>query len=214
MYLFVNHHHHNFNNKMKDLICSRLNSHLNFKDKKNIDNLKRELEIDEHLISIPELCGRYNTSHTIGLSNEQAELNGDKFGKNILTPPPTKSNLMLLLESFFGWFNMLLWFGASLCFVTAYFENKTNDTETEGNLNNNFLGLILSSVVILTGLFSYSQERKSSKIMDSFKDLIPHNATVIRDSVRTEVLVEEIVIGDLVEIKSGKLRHLNCLTLI
>lgn len=174
------------------------------KDKsKNIENLKRELEIDEHLISIPELCARYNTSHIVGLTDENARLNLEKHGKNILTPPPTKSNLILLLENFLGWFNMLLWFGSALCFVTAYFESRGSTGSSEGSMNNNFLGLILAGVVIVTGLFSYSQEKKSSKIMDSFKDLIPKHAVVIRNNARKEILVEEIAVGDLVEVKGG-----------
>ena len=36
-----------------------------------------------------------------------------------------------------------------------------------------YLGVVLSAVVIITGCFSYYQEAKSSKIMDSFKNLVP-----------------------------------------
>ena len=36
-----------------------------------------------------------------------------------------------------------------------------------------YLGIVLASVVIITGIFSYFQEAKSSKIMESFKHLVP-----------------------------------------
>lgn len=36
-----------------------------------------------------------------------------------------------------------------------------------------YLGVVLSAVVIITGCFSYYQEAKSSKIMESFKNLVP-----------------------------------------
>lgn len=36
-----------------------------------------------------------------------------------------------------------------------------------------FLGIVLAAVVIVTGIFSYYQENKSSRIMDSFKNLVP-----------------------------------------
>jgi len=36
-----------------------------------------------------------------------------------------------------------------------------------------YLGVVLAVVVVVTGCFQYYQEAKSSKIMDSFKDLIP-----------------------------------------
>jgi sodium/potassium-transporting ATPase subunit alpha len=44
------------------------------------------------------------------------------------------------------------------------------------------------TVVIVTGCFQYSQERKSSQIMESFKNLVPTFALVIRDSEKKQVL--------------------------
>lgn len=37
-----------------------------------------------------------------------------------------------------------------------------------------YLGIVLASVVFITGCFSYYQEAKSSKIMESFKNMVPH----------------------------------------
>ena len=39
--------------------------------------------------------------------------------------------------------------------------------------------------------------------MDSFKDLIPRSATVIRSGSKMNCPVEDLVVGDLVEIKGG-----------
>ena len=36
-----------------------------------------------------------------------------------------------------------------------------------------YLGIVLTGVVIVTGIFSYYQEAKSSAIMESFKSLVP-----------------------------------------
>ena len=36
-----------------------------------------------------------------------------------------------------------------------------------------YLGIVLTAVVVVTGCFSYYQEAKSSRIMDSFKDMVP-----------------------------------------
>ena len=36
-----------------------------------------------------------------------------------------------------------------------------------------YLGVVLTGVVVVTGCFSYYQEAKSSKIMESFKTMIP-----------------------------------------
>jgi len=36
-----------------------------------------------------------------------------------------------------------------------------------------YLGIVLTAVVVVTGIFSYYQEAKSSRIMKSFEKLIP-----------------------------------------
>lgn len=43
-----------------------------------------------------------------------------------------------------------------------------------------YLGIVLSAVVIITGCFSYFQEAKSSKIMESFKNMVPQVCLVVQ----------------------------------
>ncbi|XP_010788322.1 sodium/potassium-transporting ATPase subunit alpha-2-like, partial [Notothenia coriiceps] len=66
-----------------------------------------------------------------------------------------------------------------------------------------YLGVVLSAVVIITGCFSYFQEAKSSRIMDSFKKMVPQQALVIREGEKMQINAEFVVRGDLVEIKGG-----------
>merc|ERR1712142_119944 len=61
----------------------------------------------------------------------------------------------------------------------AYFvESRGNPNAMPDNL---YLGIVLATVVIITGIFAYFQERKASNIMDSFKNLIPDQAFILRD---------------------------------
>jgi len=66
-----------------------------------------------------------------------------------------------------------------------------------------YLGIVLTAVVVVTGVFSYYQEAKSSKIMESFKNMVPQNAIVVRETLKLEILSEELVVGDIVEVKFG-----------
>jgi len=61
----------------------------------------------------------------------------------------------------------------------------------------------LAGVVFISGCFSYYQEAKSANIMDSFKDLIPRSAVVIRSGQKMTTAVDQLVVGDLVEVKGG-----------
>lgn len=66
-----------------------------------------------------------------------------------------------------------------------------------------YLGIVLTTVVVVTGIFSYYQENKSSRIMDSFKNMVPQYALVIRDGQKLTLKAEEICRGDVVEVKFG-----------
>lgn len=48
-----------------------------------------------------------------------------------------------------------------------------NVSNSASSLPQLYLGIVLSAVVIITGCFSYFQEAKSSKIMESFKNMVP-----------------------------------------
>ena len=49
-----------------------------------------------------------------------------------------------------------------------------------------------------------SQENKSSKIMETFKNMVPQQATVIRDGEFVSAKCEDIVVGDVVQITAGQ----------
>lgn len=54
-----------------------------------------------------------------------------------------------------------------------------------------YLGIVLTAVVVITGCFSYFQEAKSSKIMESFKNMVPqvHYLFVQRKSTFVQRLI-------------------------
>ena len=47
-----------------------------------------------------------------------------------------------------------------------------------------YLGIVLTVVVVITGCFSYYQETKSSKIMESFKNMVPQVGFIWKDLAR------------------------------
>lgn len=57
--------------------------------------------------------------------------------------------------------------------------------------------------VYFLGIFSYYQERKSSKIMESFGKMVPHFAVVLRDGNYQNINSEDLVLGDIIQIKLG-----------
>ena len=82
-----------------------------------MDNLKQELELDVHKVSLEELSKRFDTDLTRGLTKGQAVKNQEKYGPNALTPPPTTPEWIKFCRNLFSGFAMLLWVGAILCFI-------------------------------------------------------------------------------------------------
>uniref|UniRef100_A0AAQ5XFE5 Sodium/potassium-transporting ATPase subunit alpha n=1 Tax=Amphiprion ocellaris TaxID=80972 RepID=A0AAQ5XFE5_AMPOC len=137
---------------------------------KDLDDLKKEVPITEHKMSVEEVCRKYNTDIVQGLTNAKAAEYLARDGLNALTPPPTTPEWVKFCRQLFGGFSILLWIGAILCFLAYAIQAATEDEPAGDNL---YLGIVLSAVVIITGCFSYFQEAKSSKIMESFKNMVP-----------------------------------------
>merc|ERR1740123_1237780 len=170
------------------------------KKEQNLDNLKQELELDVHKVSVDELCKRWNTNVANGLTDDQSKANIEKFGLNQLTPPPTTPEWVKFCQNMFSGFAMLLWFGAILCFIAYGIQASAYEEPPDDNL---YLGIVLTTVVVVTGIFSYYQESKSAKIMESFKNLVPQYALAIRDGEKVNIKAQELTLGDVIEVKFG-----------
>merc|ERR1712131_568429 len=154
----------------------------------------------EHQDSIEKVCETYGVKPDQGLSDAEAQKRLERDGYNELTPPKTTPEWVKFCRNLFGGFSTLLWVGAILCFIAYSIESVSNEDPVEDNL---YLGIVLSAVVIITGVFQYFQEAKSSKIMESFKNMVPQQALVIRGGEKKTLVAREIVLGDIIEVKGG-----------
>uniref|UniRef100_A0A4W4HB57 Sodium/potassium-transporting ATPase subunit alpha n=1 Tax=Electrophorus electricus TaxID=8005 RepID=A0A4W4HB57_ELEEL len=170
------------------------------KKEKNMDDLKKEVDLDDHKLSTEELQRKYGTDLSRGLTHTRAEEIFARDGPNALSPPPVTPEWVKFCKQMFGGFSLLLWTGAVLCFIAYGIQAAIEDEPSSDNL---YLGVVLSVVVFITGCFSYYQESKSSRIMDSFKNLVPQQALVIRGGEKKQICAEDVVVGDLVEVKGG-----------
>merc|ERR1712180_457091 len=171
------------------------------KKEKNLNELKQELEIDVHKVDVDVLCKRFNTNVEQGLTDAAAAAGLAQYGKNELTPPPTTPEWVKFCQCLFSGFACLLWLGAVLCFLAYSIQASAYEEPPDDNLS---LGVVLSAVVTVTGIFSYYQESKSAKIMEGFKNLVPQYALVRRNNgEKLTVPADTLTLGDIVEIKFG-----------
>merc|ERR1712165_215261 len=169
------------------------------KDAKTED-LKKELELDVHKIELEQLYKRFGTDYNNGLTTAQAQAGIEQYGLNQLTLPPTTPEWVKFCQNLFSGFACLLWLGAILCFLAYGIQASAYEEPPDDNL---YLGIVLTAVVTVTGVFSYYQESESAKIMESFKNLVPQYALVRRNGEKVTIPASELTLGDVVEVKFG-----------
>merc|ERR1712123_354836 len=167
---------------------------------KDLNELKQELEIDVHRVPVEELCKRFSTNIENGLTADQAKKGNELHGPNALTPPPTTPEWVKFCQNLFSGFACLLWLGSILCLLAYGIQASAYEEPPDDNL---YLGVVLTAVVTVTGVFSYYQESKSAAIMESFKNLVPQYALVRRDGEKITITAGELTLGDKVEVKFG-----------
>lgn len=57
--------------------------------------------------------------------------------------------------------------------------------------------------MLITGGFLYAQKAKSESIMEGFKKMLPQSANVFRNGKLKEIAADDVVMGDILEIKAG-----------
>lgn len=164
-----------------------------------IQELHQELETVDHMIALEILCDKLNTSAERGLTREQAHKIMEQDGPNALSPPKVTPEYIKFLKCMFHGFASLLWVCAILCFILYAVTYLTHEID----YGIAWLGIIIVMICITSGVFAYIQESKNIKVMESFKKMVPTFATVIRDGAKLRLGTEEVVLGDLVEIRMG-----------
>ena len=69
--------------------------------------------------------------------------------------------------------------------------------------DNLYLGIALVAVSLITGLMSFLQDLKSSKIMTSSDVLLPQFVVTFRDGIKRTIPAELLVPGDIIEVSNG-----------
>ncbi|MGI6781514.1 MAG: HAD-IC family P-type ATPase [Acholeplasmataceae bacterium] len=134
------------------------------------------------------IVNRYNPDQKKGLTAEEAEARKMAGFYNKIKKGSTKSIPGIIFTNMFTFFNLLM-FGIAAWLITA----KAPVT------NFFFLGTISANILI--GII---QEIKAKKIIDKLSIVSAPTAIVVRDSFEQEIKLQEVVIDDILLLKSGK----------
>lgn len=163
----------------------------------------------EHLYPLEVLAEKFSVhidhrdvSKSQGLTSKKAESLLQEYGPNVLTPPPRLPLWALFLLQFTNLLMVLLQVTALLCII-LFIVNPTL-------WDNLYLGVLLYIVVFITCYETFSQEAKSDSLMEQFRAMVPQQTSVIRDGQLKNFPVSDLVLGDIIRLKSGDKVPADC----
>ena len=129
-----------------------------------------------------------------GLSEQEAVSRLKECGANVLEETGKESVINKYLRQFRNLFSILLTVGSILSYIGESLDPG------QGNL---YIGVALAGVVVINGTFTFIQEYQAEKTMESFRQLLPPHARVLREGKVKDILASEIVVGDIILLEEG-----------
>lgn len=147
-------------------------------------------------ISATEMLQKLETVKE-GLTGDEARQRLARYGANLLKPQKRSDALTLLLAQFKSPIILILFFATGLSFF----------------LRDPVDAFIILSIVLVSGLLGFWQERGASNAVEKLLSIVQIKAAVLRDGSSKEIPVKEIVPGDIVILNAGDIIPGDCLVL-
>ena len=157
---------------------------------KQLKNTDKELFESYKLISTKdknEILKEYNTTDDSGLNSKQVEELLEKNGQNVVVKRENKGPLSFLLKSFNDKFIYILIVLAIIDFVLA---DKLG-------------AFIIIGIAIVSALIKFVKEYSTYKFNKKLEQNIFTTTTVLRNKKAKEIRIENVVIGDIIELNAG-----------
>ncbi len=124
---------------------------------------------------------------TDGLTAEEAEARLRRFGPNVLPEQEEPSLARRLAAQLIHFFAIMLWVAAVLAVIADMPQ----------------LGVAIALVVLINGAFSLAQEERAVRATRALSALLPEQAVVVRGGRKHRVPAEDLVPGDVVQLREG-----------
>jgi calcium-translocating P-type ATPase len=129
-----------------------------------------------------------------GISENEAQRRLKEYGLNSVPKREKKSWVFVFLGEMTNFFAVILWIASLFCFA-SFFLFQQAEMKT--------LGTAVVGVVVLNAIFAFWQSWRAERAMEALLGLLPRFAQVRRSSSWSRVPVEQLVPGDIIEIKEG-----------
>ena len=140
-----------------------------------------------HHCPADEVTTLLTTNPSKGLSPFEAKHRLERFGPNSVTAKKQKGPLIRLLLQFH---QPLVYILLAAAFITLFLREYVDSS-------------VIFGVVIVNALIGFIQESKAEKAIESLKQMMTTQATVLRDGKWLSIDSVNLVVGDIVQLQSG-----------
>lgn len=136
------------------------------------------------------------TSHS-GLNEAGVELMRQRYGSNRVTHGKRDSLFKKIWDAFVNPFTAILFVLAMVSFVTDVVMPASGEKDA-------MTVIIILAMVIISGLLRYIQETRSGNAAERLSEMVKTTTAVEREpGGREEILLEEVVVGDIIYLAAG-----------
>ncbi|MFA6194363.1 MAG: cation-translocating P-type ATPase [Patescibacteria group bacterium] len=145
---------------------------------------------EENFYSLkPEMIFKIINSSPEGLSSEEAKKRLMKNGPNILAQEKPYSRLKIFFSQFKNPLIYILLGGGAISLI----------------IGEHIDAQVIAATVMINVIISFIQEDKANSALNKLKKIVEHQAYVRRDGKEIEIPAAEIVAGDILILKAGKI---------
>lgn len=148
--------------------------------------MSKQFEIATHVQDVPSVLNLLNSSPQ-GISQQEAALRLERYGRNELEEGKRKTVAAMFLEQFKNVMILILLIAA----VVSGLMHELTDT------------LIILAVIIINAILGVIQENKAEKALAALKKMAAPHVKVKRDGMVRQIRTEELVPGDIVLLEAG-----------
>lgn len=153
-----------------------------------------------HQLSVAEALTSVRSS-AAGLSSGEALHRLGEFGANRVEQVAREPLALRLLKEFTHLFSVILWIAAGLAFV-ADWSSPGQDMAR--------VGYAVIAVILVSGVFSFWQEYRIEQTLAALRKLLPQQVEALRDGRVMQLLIEQLVPGDIVLLGQGDVIPADC----
>lgn len=144
--------------------------------------------MEAYLLSVEEVLRTLKVRVDVGLSVEEVKRRQEKYGKNAIPSDDPWRMLKLFLERFTDPLVLILVAAATVSLLAQRYEDV----------------VIIAAALWLDVTLSFVQVARTERTLAKLRAQVPDTVSVIRAGVSQAVAVEELVPGDIIEVRGGE----------